>query len=78
VDELSLALENLQVHELYDQLHPNVPPEVAEMGVGAAGAGEGGPYGELNIFGAPPSMNIEDVRPPEASSGSGATKNAED
>jgi hypothetical protein len=53
---------------LYDQLHPNVPPEVAEMGVGAAGAGEGGPYGELDIFGAPPSMNILDVRPPKYSS----------
>jgi hypothetical protein len=55
---------------LYDQLHPNVPPEVAEMGAGTAGVGEGGPYGELDIFGAPPSMNIVDDHPPEASSGS--------
>jgi hypothetical protein len=85
--ELSLALENLQaynnvlhedVHVLYDQLHPNVSPEVAEMGAGAAGAGEGGPYGELDIFRAPPSMNIMDDRPPEASNGSGATKNVKD
>jgi hypothetical protein len=36
------------------------------------------PYGELGIFGAPPSMSIVDDRPPEASSGSGATKNVED
>jgi hypothetical protein len=87
VEELSLALENLQaynnilhekVHVLYDLLHPNVPPEVAEMGADAAGAGEAGPYGELDIFGAPPSMNIMDVRPPKASSRSGATKNMED
>jgi hypothetical protein len=87
VEELSLAVENLQVynnilHEevcvLYDQLHPNVPPEVTEMGAGTAGVGEGGPYGELDIFGAPPSMNIVDDHPPEASSGSGATKDVDD
>jgi hypothetical protein len=50
VEELSMALKNLQaynnvlhkeVHVLYDQLHPNVPPEVAEMGASAAGADEG-------------------------------------
>jgi hypothetical protein len=82
VIELSLALENLQVynnilHEevcvLYDQLHPNVPPEVAEMGAGAERAGEGGPYWEMDIFGTPPSMNIMEDRPPKASSVSGAT-----
>jgi hypothetical protein len=87
VEELSLALENLQaynnilheeVHVLYDQLHPNVPPKVAEMGASAVGAGEGGPYGELDLFGAPTSMNIVDDRPPEASGGSRATKNVEE
>jgi hypothetical protein len=87
VEEMSLALENLQaynnilhedVHVLYDQLHPNVPREDEEMGASATGAGEGGPYGELDIFRAPPSMNIVDDRPPEASSGSRATKNVED
>jgi hypothetical protein len=86
VDELSLALENLQVynnilhkevHVLYDQLHPNVPPEVVEMGAGAAKAGERGPHGVLDIFGAPP-MNIMDDRPSEASNGSIATKDMED
>jgi hypothetical protein len=80
-------LENLQaynnilheeVHLLNDQLHPNIPHEVAEMGVGAVEAGEGGPYGELDIFGAPSSKNIVDDRPPEANSGSGATKDVED
>jgi hypothetical protein len=61
VEELSLALENLQmhnnilheeVHVLYDQLHPYVPLEVVEMGTGIARAGEGEPYEELDIFGA--------------------------
>jgi hypothetical protein len=54
VEELSIALANLQaynntlheeVHVLYDQLHPNVPPEVAAMGPGTSGAAGGGPYG---------------------------------
>jgi hypothetical protein len=83
VVELSVALENLQaynntlheeVHMLYDQLHPNVPPEVAAMGAGTSGAAGGGPYGELDLFGAPPSMNLADERSPEAGSGAGAAK----
>jgi hypothetical protein len=87
VEELSVALENLQVynnalheevHVLYDQLHPDVPPEVAEMGAGAAGADDEGPYGELDIFGAPPFMNVADDDPPEANSGLVATKDVED
>jgi hypothetical protein len=61
VGELSVALENLQacnnalheeVHVLYDQLHPNMPPEVVVMGAGASGVAGGGPYGELNLLGA--------------------------
>ena len=43
---------------LYDRLHPNVPPEVAAMGVGPSRAANGGPDGELDLFGAPPSMNV--------------------
>jgi hypothetical protein len=87
VKELSVALENLQVynnalheevHVLYDQLHPNVPLEVAVMGASALGADGGGPYGELDLFGAPPYMNIADDRSPEASSGAGAAKDADD
>jgi hypothetical protein len=87
VEELSVALENLQgynnalheeVHVLYDQLHPNVSPEVATMGAGASGAACGGPYGELDLFGAPPSMNTVHDRSPEASSGAGAAKDVDD
>ena len=86
VEELSVALENLQaynntlheeVHVLYDQLHPNVPLEVATMGASALGAAGGGPYGEMDLFGAPPSMNIVDDHSPEASSGAGAAKDTD-
>jgi hypothetical protein len=81
VAELSASLENLQaycntlheeVHVLYDRLHPNVPPEVAAMGAGPSRAANGGPDGVLDLFGAPPSMNLVDERSPEA--GSGAAK----
>jgi hypothetical protein len=81
VAELSASLENLQaycntlheeVHVLYDRLHPNVPPEVAVMGAEPSGAASGGPDRELDLFGAPPSMNLADERSPEA--GSGAAK----
>jgi hypothetical protein len=67
VAELSASLENLQaycntlheeVHMLYDRLHPNVPPEVATMGAGPSGTVNGGPDGELDLFEAPPSMNV--------------------
>jgi hypothetical protein len=83
VAELSAALDNLQaycntlheeVHVLYDRLHPNVPPEVAAIGAGTSRAASGGPDGELDLFGAPPSMNLTDERSPEAGSGAGATK----
>jgi hypothetical protein len=69
VAELSASLENLhaycntlheEVHVLYDRLHPNVPQEVAAMGVGPSRAASGGPDGELDLFGAPPSMNLAD------------------
>jgi hypothetical protein len=60
---------------LYDQLHPNVPPEVAAMGAGTSGAASGGPDGELDLFEAPPSMNPADhERSPDAGSGAGAAK----
>jgi hypothetical protein len=48
------------------------------MGAGAAGSAGGGPYVELDLFGAPPSKNIVDDRPPEASSGAGAAKDTND
>jgi hypothetical protein len=81
VAELSASLENLQaycntmheeVHLLYDRLHPNVSLEVAAMGAGPSEAANGEPDGELDLFGAPPSMNLADERSPEA--GSGAAK----
>jgi hypothetical protein len=57
-----------EVHILYDRLHPNVPPEVAAMGAGPSGTANGGPYGELDLFAAPPSMNHAVERSPEAGS----------
>jgi hypothetical protein len=86
VAEFSASLENLQaycntlheeVHVLYDWLHPSVPPEVAAMGVGPSRTTNGGSDGGgLDLFAAPPSMNLEDERSPKA--GSGAAKDEED
>jgi hypothetical protein len=59
---------------LYDQLHPNMPLEVAAMEARTSGVASGGPYGELDLFGAPPSMNLADECSPEAGSGAGAAK----
>jgi hypothetical protein len=83
--ELSASLKNLQaycntlheeVHVLYDRLHPNVPPDVAAMGAGPSGTANGGLDGGIDLFGAPPSMNLAVERSPEA--GSGTTKDEED
>jgi hypothetical protein len=85
VAELSASLENLQayfntlheeVHLLYDRLHPNVPPDVVAMVVGPSGTTIGGSDGGIDLFEAPPSMNLADERSPEA--GSGTTKDEED
>jgi hypothetical protein len=84
VAELNTSLQNLQaycntlheeVHGLYDRLHPNVPPKVAAMGDGPSGTTNGGSDAGLDLFGAPPSMNLVDERSPEA--GSGAAKDEE-
>jgi DNA repair exonuclease SbcCD ATPase subunit len=81
VAELSASLENLQaycntlheeVHVFYDRLHSNVPPEVAARGAGPSGTADG----ELDLFGARPSMNLADEQSPEA--GSEAVKDEED
>jgi hypothetical protein len=53
-------------------MYSNVPPEVAAMGVEPSRAANGGPDGELDLFGAPPSMNLADEHSPEA--GRGAAK----
>jgi hypothetical protein len=45
-----------------------VPQEVAAMGAGPSGTTDGGPDGELDLFGAPPSMNLADEWSPEAGS----------
>jgi hypothetical protein len=85
VAELSASLENLQaycntlheeMHVLNNRLHPDVPPDVAAMGVGPSGITNEGPDGELDLFRPPPSMNLADERSPEA--GNGATKGEED
>jgi hypothetical protein len=85
VAKLSASLENLQaycntlheeVHVLYDRLHPNVPPDVAAMGAGPSETTNGGSDGGIDLFGAPPSMNLADERSPKA--GSGTTKDEED
>jgi hypothetical protein len=65
-----------EVHVLYDLLHPNVPRDVAAMGVGPSGTTNEGSDGGIDLFEAPPSMNLADERSPEA--GSGTTKDEED
>ena len=67
-----------EVHVLYGRLHPYKPPEVADMGVGITEASREGPYGEIDIFGTPLSMNIMEDRPLEASGRSRAAKGTED
>jgi hypothetical protein len=64
------------VHVLYDQLHPNVPPDVAAMGTGPYGTTNEGLDGEMDLFRPPPSMNLADERSPAA--GSGTAKDEEE
>jgi hypothetical protein len=60
---------------LYDRLHPSVPPKVAAMGARPSRTPDGGPNGELDLFEAPPSMNLADER--SAKAGSRAAKDKE-
>jgi hypothetical protein len=53
-----------------------VSPDVAAMGAGPSGTVNGGYDGRIDLFQAPPSMNLADERSPEA--GSGTTKDGED
>jgi hypothetical protein len=84
VAELSACLEDLQaycntLHEvrvLFDRLHPDVPPDVAAMGVRPSGTTNEGPDGEMDLFRPTPSMNLADERSPAA--GNGAMKDEED
>jgi hypothetical protein len=85
VDELSTALDNLQVycntlheevHVLYGRLHPDVLADLVGMGAGPSGTTGEGPDGELDLFKPPPSMNLADERSPAADSE--ATKDNKD
>jgi hypothetical protein len=73
VDELSTAVDNLQVycntlheevHELYSRLHPDVPADPVGMGAGSSGTAGEALGGELDLFKPPPSMNLADERSP--------------
>jgi hypothetical protein len=69
VEELSMAVDNLQVycntlhekvHELYSQLHSDVPAYTVGMGAGPSGTAGEAFGGELDLFKPPPSMNLAD------------------
>jgi hypothetical protein len=77
VDELSTAIDNLQmycntlhekVHVLYSQLHPDVPADPVAMGVGPSRTAGEGFCGELDLFKPPPSMNLPHERTPTTDS----------
>jgi hypothetical protein len=85
VDDLSTALDNLQVycntlheevHVLYGRLHPDVPAEPVGMRAGPSGTAGERPDGELDLFKPPPSMNLADEQSPIADSE--ATKDYKD
>jgi hypothetical protein len=63
VEELSSAMDNLQVntlheevHVLYSQLHPNVPADPVGMEAGSSHVAGEALDGELDLFRPPPSM----------------------
>jgi allophanate hydrolase subunit 1 len=67
VEELSLAMDNLQVyyntlheevHVLYSQLYPNVPTDPVRMEAGPSHVAGEALDGELDLFRPPPSMKI--------------------
>jgi hypothetical protein len=69
VEELSTVVGNLQVycntlheevHELYSQLHPDVPTNPVGMGAGPSGRMGEVLGGELDLFRPSPSMNLAD------------------
>jgi hypothetical protein len=77
VDELSKALDNLQVycntlheevHVLYSRLHLDVPADPIAMGAGPSGTAGEALGGELDLFKPPPSMNLADERSPTTDS----------
>jgi hypothetical protein len=69
VEELSLAMDNLQVyyytlheeiHVLYSQLHPNVPANPVGMEAGPSHVAGEALDGELDLFRPPPSTKLVD------------------
>jgi hypothetical protein len=69
VEELSLAMDNLQVyyntlheevHGLYSQLHPNVLANSVGMEAGPSHVTGEALDGELDLFSPPPSMELVD------------------
>jgi hypothetical protein len=69
VEELSTAVENLQVycntlneevHVLYSQLHPNVPADPVGIEAGPSRTAGEALGGELDLFRPPPSMKLVD------------------
>jgi hypothetical protein len=77
VDELSMALDSLQVycntlheevHVLYSRLHPDVPADPVGMGAVPSGTVGEALGGELDLFKPPPSMNLADERSPTTNS----------
>jgi hypothetical protein len=69
VEELSLAVDNLQVyyntlhekvHVLYSQLHPNVPVNPVGMEAGPSHVAGEALSGELDLFRPPPSIKLVD------------------
>ena len=53
-----------------------MPPDVAAMGVGLSGTANGGSDGVIDLFRAPPSMNLAGGRSPKTANGT--TKDEED
>jgi hypothetical protein len=73
VNELSVAIDNLQVycntlheevHVLYSQLHPNVPVDPVRSEAGTSHTAGGALGGELDLFRPPPSLRLVDVWSP--------------
>jgi hypothetical protein len=69
VEELSLAMDNLQiyyntlheeVHVLYSQLHPNVPANPARMEARPSHVAGEALDGALDLFRPPPSIKLVD------------------
>jgi hypothetical protein len=77
VEELSLAMDNLQVyyntlheevHVLYSPLHPNIPVDLVGMEVGLSRVAREALDGALDLFRPPPSLKLVDKWSPTPNS----------